>query len=121
MVDSHYMKLNQDKCHLIISDHKFETIRVKIGETQIWGSREQTLLGIDIENDLKFVATLCKEAGKKLSSLARLLKFLNLTPRKILMETFINSQFGYCPLTWMFCKRKSNSKINHLHEIALKW
>ena len=36
------------------------------------------------------------------------------------METCIHSQFGYCPLTWMFCGRKANSRINHLHERALR-
>ena len=46
--------------------------------------------------------------------------FFNLTERKILMETFINSQFGYCPLTGMFCGRKVNSRIKHLYERALR-
>ena len=36
------------------------------------------------------------------------------------METFINSQFGDRPLTWMFCERMANSRINHLHERALR-
>ena len=35
------------------------------------------------------------------------------------MKTFIESQFGYCPLIWMFHGRKVNKKINHLHERAL--
>ena len=30
------------------------------------------------------------------------------------------SQFGYCPLTWMFYIRKANSKINHIHERSLR-
>ena len=29
--DSNYMKLNQDKCHLIISGHKCKVIWAKIG------------------------------------------------------------------------------------------
>ena len=36
------------------------------------------------------------------------------------MKSFIESQFGYCPLTWMFCGRKTNAKINHVHERALR-
>ena len=36
------------------------------------------------------------------------------------MKSFIESQFGYCPLVWMFCGRKSNNSTNHLHEKALR-
>ena len=36
------------------------------------------------------------------------------------MKSFIESQFGYCPLTWMFCGRKTNTRINHGHERALR-
>ena len=36
------------------------------------------------------------------------------------MKAFIESQFSYCPLIWMFCSRKMNKKINHIHERALR-
>ena len=36
------------------------------------------------------------------------------------MRSFIESQFSYCPLIWMFCSRKMNRKINHIHERALR-
>ena len=36
------------------------------------------------------------------------------------MKTFIESQFSYCPLVWMFCSRSMNNKINHIHERALR-
>ena len=32
----------------------------------------------------------------------------------------MESQFGYCPLSWMFYSRKANSKINHIHERSLR-
>lgn len=37
-----------------------------------------------------------------------------------LIETFITSQFGHYPPTWIFCGRKANSRTNHLHERALR-
>ena len=40
--------------------------------------------------------------------------------RRILLNTFIESQFSYCPLIWMFHSRKLNHKINHIHERALR-
>ena len=36
------------------------------------------------------------------------------------MKSFICSQFGYCPLVWMFHSRQLNNRINRLHERALR-
>ena len=36
------------------------------------------------------------------------------------MKTFIQSQFNYCPLTWMFHNSTFNNEINKLHEKALR-
>ena len=36
------------------------------------------------------------------------------------MKLFIISQFGYCPLIWMFYSRTLNNKINSIHERALR-
>ena len=36
------------------------------------------------------------------------------------MKAFIESQFGYCPLVWMFCGRQTNARINHIHERTLR-
>ena len=40
--------------------------------------------------------------------------------RILLMKTFILSYFNYCPLIWMFCSRKSNNRINRIHERAMR-
>ena len=36
------------------------------------------------------------------------------------MKAFVESQFGYCPLIWMYHSRTLNNKINKLHERALR-
>ena len=40
--------------------------------------------------------------------------------KRILMKTFVESQFGYCPIIWMFHSRKVNSEINHLQGRSLR-
>ena len=40
--------------------------------------------------------------------------------RKMIMDAFIRSQFGYCPLVWMFHSRGLNARINRIHERALR-
>ena len=61
-----------------------------------------------------------QKANDKLHALARIAKYLSPEKLRILMKTFIESQFNYCPLTWMFHSRQLNSKINKLHERALR-
>ena len=55
-----------------------------------------------------------------LSSLARVSKYMTLQKRRLLMSSYITSQFNYCPLVWMIHNRKLNKKINKVHERALR-
>ena len=45
---------------------------------------------------------------------------MSLEKRKLLMNSFISSQFSYCPLIWMCHSRKLNNRINRIHERALR-
>ena len=66
------------------------------------------------------VISLCKKAGRKLAVLARLSKFMSLKQKRILMKTFVESRFGYCPLIWMFHSRKVNSKKKSFTRTSFK-
>ena len=46
--ENNYMKLNEDKCHLIVARHRYESLWAKIGETRIWESKNEKLLGLTI-------------------------------------------------------------------------
>ena len=114
------MKIN---AHFLISGNTNEHLWVKIGDALIWESSKEKLLGVTIDKNLTFnehVLTLCRKAGRKVTALRRLLKFMPFFKRRILLNTFIESQFSYCPLIWMFHSRKLNHKINHIHERALR-
>ena len=52
--ESNYMKVNGDKCHLLLSGYKYEVMWANIGQSQIWESKEQKLLGIIIVRVVKF-------------------------------------------------------------------
>ena len=45
---------------------------------------------------------------------------MDLSKRRMVINAFFNSQFNYCPLTWMCHKRTTNRKINRLHERCLR-
>ena len=121
--EDNYMKMNASKCHLFVSGHKYENIWAKIGDDQIWESRTVKLLGITIDNELKFdehISNVCDKAQRKLTVLTRIKKYLDFNKLRLLFKTFFDSQFKYCPLTWMFYSRTTNNKINNLHERALR-
>ena len=95
------MKLNQDKCHLLVQGFKYENVWAKIGKTEISESNKQKLLVVEFDRTLNFdeyIASLCWKAEKKLSVLARSSSFMCTNKKRALMKVFIESQFGYCPL-----------------------
>ena len=115
------MKANPDKCHLLLSEK--EKHKANIGDYVIENSKQQKLLGVLLDNDLKFdkhVDNLCNKASQKLSALCRVSSYMNQNKKRIIMKAFINSQFGYCPLVWMNHSRKLNNRINRIHERALR-
>ena len=55
-----------------------------------------------------------------MSALKRLARILPLQKRRILIQSFFNSQFSYCPLIWMFINHGTNHRINRLQERSLR-
>ena len=88
---------------------------IKIGDSSISFSSEETLLDLLVVNKLTFdphVEQLCKKATQKLHALKRIVQYMSIKHKKLIMNTFVKSQFSYGPLTWMFHSRKSNNRIN---------
>ena len=122
--DANYMKLNQGKCHFMVFTQSPEQYWIKIGEEIIWESRDEKLLGNLLDKELKFekhLEMICKRASSKVTAMGRLIKILPMNRKKVLMNSFIESQFSYCPLLWMFCcSRRLNNRINHIQERGLR-
>ena len=75
------MKLNEDKCHLMIFGAKRSNeTTVKIGEAYVKESTEENLLGITFDQSHSFkqhVKALCKKASQKLHALARISRYMD--------------------------------------------
>ena len=63
---------------------------------------------------LDHVYMLCSTANYKLHALRRIRKHLTLEKVKLLYNTFINSQFNYASVIWMFCRKKDYLKIEKI-------
>ena len=115
------MQANQDKCHLIVS--KNENKPMHIGPFEIKNSNCKKLLGIKIDSRLNFnehLDVILKKASRKINALSSITPFMNISKLRILINLFLNSQFNYCLLIWMFHSHSINNKINHLHERVLR-
>ena len=116
------MKANPGKYHLLLSATE-ETNTLNIEEVCIKSSKCEKLLGVNVDNNLTFethVESLCKKASQKLNTLLRVTRSINFDQRKLLLNAFITSHFPYAPVIWMFHSRKLNSRINNIHERALR-
>ena len=94
-----------------------------IGSFEIKNTNCEKLLRIKVDSRLNFndhLDGIIKKASRKINALSRITPSMNISKRSILMNSFFNSQFNYCPLVWMFHSRSINNKINRLHERVLR-
>ena len=121
--ENNYMKMSEDKSHLLVFGNKDNDVTVNISGSLIKESDEEKLLGVTLDKTLNFkthVNNLCKKASQKLHALIRLSRYMDKPQLELTMTSFVMSHFSYCPLVWMFHDRKSNTKINKIHERALR-
>ena len=118
---SNRMKANPGKYHFLLTGNKEATLN--IDQFQLESSKQQNLLGVIIDNKLTFeqhLNKLCSKVSQKLNALTRISNYIQPDQRRLIMKAFITSQFGYCPLVWMFHTRRINNRINRLHERSLR-
>ena len=118
------LKANAGKFQFMILNRKnHRRQRMVINSITVKESNEVILLGITIDNKLVFkkhIENLCRTAQYKLHALTRIRKYLTLDKAILLGNTFINSQFNYAPLIWMFCRKTLYHKIEKIHHRTLK-
>ena len=62
-----FMKLNWDKCHFLLAGYDKDNTLIRFGDNFLTESPNEDLLGITIDNELKFdlhINKKCKEVGK---------------------------------------------------------
>ena len=96
------MKANLDKCHSLSSidiNTKFS-----LPTCILENSDSQKPLGVTIDRKLNFnehVTNLCDNESKKIQALARIFPYIPQTQKRLLMNAYFMSQFGYCPIVGM--------------------
>ena len=80
------------------------------------------LLALTIDKKLNFskhVEKLCCNAQYKLHTLGRIGKYLSLEKAKLFGNAFIDCQFNYAPLIWMFFRKELRLKEQKIHHKTL--
>ena len=84
------------------------------GNTVLVSEKQVQVLGVIIECKLNFslhVSSICTKAARQLNALARISNYLDESARKIIYNSFVASNFNYCPLVWHFCGATSSNRI----------
>ena len=66
------------------------------------------------------VDDICNRASRQINSFKRFSKYLKVDRRLSVYKSFIQSNFSYCPVAWLFCGRKNSNKLAKLQERALR-
>ena len=80
------------------------------------------MLGVYIDSKLNFnLHIICKSASNQLNALVRLKRYVGHEELFVLVDSFIYSNFNYCPLVRMFSSKRSLNKIKNLQKRALRF
>ena len=120
------MIVNPDKFQsMIISSKKDQSKSVlNINGVELTMESTVILLGIEIDNKLNFekhISNICKKASNQLNVICRLETFMGHKEKEAIINTFVHSDFNYGCLIWHLISKKSQNKVEKIHEKSLKF
>ena len=115
--------INQKKGHYMCIGRNTKNDRFEFDNFLLENSKEEDVLGVTIDNELKFdshIKNICRKAGQKLDALLRITNYLNSSQKKLIFSGMVKSQFTYRPLIWTFSWRKANNLIKRIRERSIR-
>ena len=119
-----FMKTSLGKfLFMVVGVKNIAPTRLNINRKVIPCFNELKLLRITIDNELKFrkhIEELCRKPTYKLHALRRISRYLTVEKARILVNAFMDSQFNYAPLIWMFAGKTLINKIFKIYHRTLQ-
>ena len=87
--ENNLFKSNAAKCHFLVSTS--QEVSLNVNNFKIKNSDCEKLLGVKFDSKLRFdqhITDLCRTASRKIHALARVTPFMNLSKRRLLMNSF---------------------------------
>ena len=110
---------------MIISSKKDLTRSVlNINGVELTMESSVKLLGIENDSILNFekhISNICKKASNQLNVICRPETFMRHKEKEAITNTFAHSNFDYGCLIWHFISKKSQNKVEKIHERSLKF
>ena len=82
------------------------------------------VLGIGIDKNLNFSIHLddvCNQTSKQINALKRIKHYLDKKCKNTIYNSYISSNFNYCPLVWMFTGKLNLDKLENVNKRALRF
>ena len=118
------LKANPGKSQfMVLGANKNDSFNLNVAGKVIPSTSEVKLLGIMIDNELKFkkhINELYRKASYKLHALQRIRRYLSVDKARMLANAFIDSQFNYAPFVWMFAGKTLLNRICKIHYRTLQ-
>ena len=118
-----FMVLNPYKCSFMLLgvEDSLQT-NVVCDDEILKSTKQEKVLSVTLGNKLNSITHLlkiAKNANKKFNAFTRVQKYITNDRKKLIFSSFIKSEFIYCPLMWMFCRKRSLCRIINIHERRL--
>ena len=105
------MHANPEKFQLVyflgLKEH--DELSIEINGDIIKMSDTVKLLDVTIDSKLMFnehVKSICEKTNNKMKAFLRVIRDLEPQKASLLYNSFILTNFNYCPLIWMFCGKR---------------
>jgi len=120
------MRANANKFQLMFlhksNENSNESLR--INDIALNASQSINVLGVELDKHLNFnlhTDGICGQAGKQINAMKRINNYLDKKCRLTLYNSYIASNFNYCPVIWMFTGRVSFNKVERTNKRALRF
>ena len=125
---SNKLKLNEDKTEfMIISNnrirHRFDNIKIRVGDKLMNAKDELKILGVTIANDLSWDSHTTRLIGSlrhRFRAFSRSCKWLTVDTRKLLYNSAIASRLNYGDIVWDNCKQDSVNKLQTIQNRCVR-
>ena len=119
------MTVNPEKFQSMILERSgnSDVHTIEIDGNKIETTYSVDLLGIHIDNKLTFddhIFTVCNKASMQLNAIGQLKRYLGKKELEVIVNSFIYSNFNYCPLVWHFSSCKALGKVESTHKRCLR-
>ena len=116
--------------HMVANPEKFQSIffsrnggvctPISVQNKDLCPTNEIKVLGVTLDDRLNFkshVDDIRSRASRQIRSFKRFSKYLKIDRRLSVYKSFIQSNFSYCPVAWLFCGGKNSNKLGKLQDV----